>query len=225
MIEQGHDVLYYENIEGGHGGAADNAQRADVQALQFAFLWQQLAPLTRPARALARRRPVTSGAPDDRRRHPQRSPQRFEATVDGQLCVADYQLRGDVMWMTHTGVPSAVGGRGIAAELVRVALEWAEEQGLHGRAVVQLRRGLHAAASGDAEAAGALDGDPRGLARRCLVHPPRIALRQHRAHHQLHLVEQHQRQHDGADRMRGRTAPWPSGCRWPGSSWSRRTRW
>jgi prolyl oligopeptidase len=42
MMEQGHDVLYYENIEGGHGGAADNAQRADMQALQFAFLWQKL---------------------------------------------------------------------------------------------------------------------------------------------------------------------------------------
>ena len=55
--------------------------------------------------------------------------QRFETTVDGQMCVADYQLRGDVVWMTHTGVPSAVGGRGIAAELVRVALEWAKEKG------------------------------------------------------------------------------------------------
>ncbi len=53
--------------------------------------------------------------------------QRFEATIDGQLCVADYQLRGNVIWMTHTGVPSAVGGRGIAAELVRAALAWAEE--------------------------------------------------------------------------------------------------
>jgi prolyl oligopeptidase len=42
MMAQGHDVLYYENIEGGHGGAADNEQRADVQALQFAFLWQKL---------------------------------------------------------------------------------------------------------------------------------------------------------------------------------------
>ena len=42
MIEQGHEVLYYENIEGGHGGAADNAQRADMQVLQFAFLWQKL---------------------------------------------------------------------------------------------------------------------------------------------------------------------------------------
>ena len=51
--------------------------------------------------------------------------QRFESTVDGQLCVADYELRGNVVWMTHTGVPSAVGGRGVAAELVRVALEWA----------------------------------------------------------------------------------------------------
>ena len=42
MIEQGHEVLYYENIEGGHGGAADNAQRADMSVLQFAFLWQKL---------------------------------------------------------------------------------------------------------------------------------------------------------------------------------------
>jgi len=42
MLEQGHDVLYYENIEGGHGAAADNAQRADMLALEFSFLWQQL---------------------------------------------------------------------------------------------------------------------------------------------------------------------------------------
>ena len=53
----------------------------------------------------------------------------FEATVDGHVCMADYQLRGDVVWMTHTGVPPAVGGRGVAAELVRVALAWAEEKG------------------------------------------------------------------------------------------------
>jgi prolyl oligopeptidase len=42
MLEQGHAVLYHENIEGGHGGAADNAQRADMMALRFAFLYQQL---------------------------------------------------------------------------------------------------------------------------------------------------------------------------------------
>ena len=44
MLEQGHETLYFENMEGGHGGAADNAQRADLLALEFAFLWQQLGP-------------------------------------------------------------------------------------------------------------------------------------------------------------------------------------
>jgi prolyl oligopeptidase len=42
MLEQGHDVLYYENIEGGHGGAADNAQRARLNALELSFLWDRL---------------------------------------------------------------------------------------------------------------------------------------------------------------------------------------
>lgn len=43
MLSQKHDVLYYENIEGGHGGAADNEQRAHKQALEFTYLWEQLA--------------------------------------------------------------------------------------------------------------------------------------------------------------------------------------
>jgi prolyl oligopeptidase len=42
MLAQGHRVLYFENIEGGHGGAADNAQRAHVQALEMSYLWRQL---------------------------------------------------------------------------------------------------------------------------------------------------------------------------------------
>ncbi|MDO9074023.1 MAG: prolyl oligopeptidase family serine peptidase [Rubrivivax sp.] len=42
MREQGHPLLYWENIEGGHGGAADNAQRAQMMALEYSFLWQQL---------------------------------------------------------------------------------------------------------------------------------------------------------------------------------------
>ena len=42
MLEQGHAPLYWENIEGGHGGAADNAQRARMSALEYTFLWQQL---------------------------------------------------------------------------------------------------------------------------------------------------------------------------------------
>lgn len=42
MREQGHDVYYFENTEGGHGGAADNAQRATLYAIEFSFLWQHL---------------------------------------------------------------------------------------------------------------------------------------------------------------------------------------
>ncbi|KRG60075.1 prolyl oligopeptidase [Stenotrophomonas koreensis] len=42
MIEAGKDVTYYENIEGGHGGAANNAQAAHMQALAYRFLWERL---------------------------------------------------------------------------------------------------------------------------------------------------------------------------------------
>ncbi|ODU41615.1 MAG: prolyl oligopeptidase [Lysobacteraceae bacterium SCN 69-123] len=44
MQEQGHRVAYYENIEGGHGGAADNGQRAYMQAIAYSFLRQHLFP-------------------------------------------------------------------------------------------------------------------------------------------------------------------------------------
>ena len=42
MKEQGHDVLYYENIEGGHGGSANNGQAAYMAALAYTFLIKQL---------------------------------------------------------------------------------------------------------------------------------------------------------------------------------------
>jgi len=42
MSEAGKDVRYYENIEGGHGGAANNAQSAHMSALAFTFLWNEL---------------------------------------------------------------------------------------------------------------------------------------------------------------------------------------
>ena len=54
---------------------------------------------------------------------------RFECTVEGRLCVADYRLAGRVMQMTHTGVHPALEGRGIAAALVATALEHARAQG------------------------------------------------------------------------------------------------
>jgi len=42
MRELGQEVAYFENTEGGHGGAANNEQRAMLQALEYSFLWQQL---------------------------------------------------------------------------------------------------------------------------------------------------------------------------------------
>ncbi|MEP6297677.1 MAG: prolyl oligopeptidase family serine peptidase, partial [Ilumatobacter sp.] len=38
----GKDVTYWENVEGGHGGAADAAQQATMQALIFTFLRERL---------------------------------------------------------------------------------------------------------------------------------------------------------------------------------------
>ena len=42
MLAAGKDVTYYENIEGGHGGAADNAQAAYMAATRWTFLWNRL---------------------------------------------------------------------------------------------------------------------------------------------------------------------------------------
>ncbi len=42
LAAEGHDVSYYENIEGGHGAAADNEQRALKWALVLEFLWERL---------------------------------------------------------------------------------------------------------------------------------------------------------------------------------------
>jgi uncharacterized protein len=55
---------------------------------------------------------------------------RFEAVVDGQRCVCHYRVYGKVMMLTHTGVPRALRGRGIAAVLVQAALDHARERGL-----------------------------------------------------------------------------------------------
>jgi len=44
MQAQGHDVLYYENIEGGHGGAANLNQSALNQALFYVYLHDRLNP-------------------------------------------------------------------------------------------------------------------------------------------------------------------------------------
>ena len=55
---------------------------------------------------------------------------RFEAEVEGRLCVANYQLVDGVMRIYHTEVPARLEGRGIASRIVREALAYAEAHGL-----------------------------------------------------------------------------------------------
>lgn len=61
--------------------------------------------------------------------------QRFEYVEDNMPSVLDYQLDADIMTITHTGVPSALGGRGIAADLTRAALDTARRNGWRVRPV------------------------------------------------------------------------------------------
>jgi predicted GNAT family acetyltransferase len=55
---------------------------------------------------------------------------RFEATVEGLLCVVSYRRGDGLVDVHHTGVPRALEGRGIAAALVHAALTWAAAAGL-----------------------------------------------------------------------------------------------
>ncbi len=59
----------------------------------------------------------------------QRARQRFVAVIEGLECVVDYQLAGSTMTITHTGVPASLGGRGIAGQLARFALDTAKAEG------------------------------------------------------------------------------------------------
>ncbi len=42
MLEQGHPVFYFENVEGGHGSGTVASQRAFTTALEYAYLWKML---------------------------------------------------------------------------------------------------------------------------------------------------------------------------------------
>lgn len=53
----------------------------------------------------------------------------FTTVVDGHTCEVEYRLKDKVMTITHTGVPSPVGGRGIAALLTKFAVQVAEAAG------------------------------------------------------------------------------------------------
>jgi predicted GNAT family acetyltransferase len=58
-----------------------------------------------------------------------REAHRFTTEVDGHRAQLDYTLADRVMTITHTRVPPAIGGRGIAAELMEAALSAARGAG------------------------------------------------------------------------------------------------
>jgi predicted GNAT family acetyltransferase len=52
----------------------------------------------------------------------------FFLIIDDHRCVLDYTLQDHRMTITHTGVPVALGGRGLAAQLTKFALDHARAQ-------------------------------------------------------------------------------------------------
>ncbi len=56
--------------------------------------------------------------------------ERFETVVDGITAYVDYEIHGNALCITHTIVPKEIGGRGIAAQLVEAAYNYADSQGL-----------------------------------------------------------------------------------------------
>ena len=55
--------------------------------------------------------------------------QRFEAHLEGALAVCAYHEAGGVLHLTHTEVPPRAQGQGVAALLVKAALDWARAEG------------------------------------------------------------------------------------------------
>jgi predicted GNAT family acetyltransferase len=60
---------------------------------------------------------------------------RFELTVEDHLAVLNYMLKGDIIVFTHTGVPPAIGGRGLGSKLVKTGLDYARENRLKVRSL------------------------------------------------------------------------------------------
>ena len=55
---------------------------------------------------------------------------RFSTALDGHEAELIYRLQHGALVIDHTGVPPAIGGRGVAGDLVKAALDYARAQGL-----------------------------------------------------------------------------------------------
>ncbi|GIK65545.1 MAG: N-acetyltransferase [Chloroflexota bacterium] len=55
---------------------------------------------------------------------------RFEVKLGDDVAKVEYQLTGNIITFTHTEVPPAYEGRGIAGKMAKVALEYAKDHNL-----------------------------------------------------------------------------------------------
>ena len=55
---------------------------------------------------------------------------RFEVKLEDDVAVVEYQLTGSIITFTHTEVPPAYEGHGIAGKIAKVALEYAKDHNL-----------------------------------------------------------------------------------------------
>lgn len=62
--------------------------------------------------------------------HDNPSDHRFELEQDGEIAFAAYRIEGDTITFTHTIVPPALEGHGVASRLIAHALGEARAKGL-----------------------------------------------------------------------------------------------
>ena len=55
---------------------------------------------------------------------------RFETQVEGHTAIIEYIRAKDAIYLTHTEVPQALGGKGVGSALVKGVLEWLEKEDL-----------------------------------------------------------------------------------------------
>ncbi|CAM4346448.1 GNAT family N-acetyltransferase [Zobellia roscoffensis] len=56
---------------------------------------------------------------------------RFEIDIDGQIAFMEYMIsKQNIIYLTHTEVPSSLGGQGVGSALVSKVFEFIEESGM-----------------------------------------------------------------------------------------------
>ena len=55
---------------------------------------------------------------------------RFEFHIDGEIAIMEYILAKEKIFLTHTEVPKALGGRGIGSRFVELVLKEVEKREL-----------------------------------------------------------------------------------------------